>query len=99
VGSYERPGPDVARTYTLRLFDGTRYKRPRVGADAVVRQEKIGVRANPLNPSLTFETMEVTTTRNGPVILEAGGKRYALKWTALDPKNNEFEAFFPSESR
>jgi len=28
------------------------------------------------------------------VILEADGKRYSLKWTALDPKNNEFEAFF-----
>jgi len=86
-------GPDVQDLYS-ETFDGTRYKTPEGWADAVVRQEKIGVRANPLNPSLTFETMEITTTRNGPVILEAGGKRYALKWTALDPKNNEFEAFF-----
>ena len=39
-------------------------------------------------------TFDVTETRNGPVIIEDGGKICALKWTALDPQNNEFETFF-----
>ncbi|MEP6789178.1 MAG: penicillin acylase family protein, partial [Acidobacteriota bacterium] len=30
---------------------------------------------------------------HGPIITEDGGKRYALRWTALDPKNNEFGSF------
>jgi penicillin amidase len=33
-------------------------------------------------------------TRDGPIILDEGGKKYALKWTARDPKNSEFEAFY-----
>ena len=86
-------GPDVQDLY-LETFDGKRYKTPDGWADAEVRSEKIGVRANPLSPTVTYETIEVTKTRNGPVILDADGKRYALKWTALDPKNTEFEAFF-----
>jgi len=86
-------GPDVQDLY-VETFDGKRYKTPEGWADAEVRTERIGVRANPLSPNITYETVEVTKTRNGPVILEADGKRYSLKWTALDPKNNEFEAFF-----
>jgi penicillin amidase len=33
-------------------------------------------------------THEVTVTRNGPIIFEGDGKRYALRWTALDPSRN-----------
>ena len=86
-------GPDVQDLYA-ETFDGKRYKTPEGWADAEVRTERIGVRANPLSPNVTYETVEVSKTRNGPVILEADGKRYSLKWTALDAKNNEFEAFF-----
>ena len=86
-------GPDVQDLY-LETFDGKRYKTSEGWADAEVRTEKIGVRGNPLSPSVTYETIDVTKTRNGPVIVEADGKKYSLKWTALDPKNNEFEAFF-----
>ena len=86
-------GPDVQDLY-LETFDGKRYKTPEGWADAEVRTEKIGVRANPVSPNVTYESVEVTQTRNGPVIFEADGRRYSLKWTALDPKNNEFEAFF-----
>jgi penicillin amidase len=39
-------------------------------------------------------TLDVVETRNGPIFLEQDGKRYALRWTALDPKNSEFEAFY-----
>jgi penicillin amidase len=28
----------------------------------------------------------VTITRNGPIVFEKAGRRYALRWTALDPK-------------
>jgi penicillin amidase len=28
------------------------------------------------------------------VIIDEGGKRYALRWTAFDPKNDELQAFF-----
>jgi penicillin amidase len=52
------------------------------------------VRENPLKPDTTARPFEVKETRHGPIILEEGGKHYALKWTALDPKNSEFEAFF-----
>ena len=86
-------GPDVQDLY-VETFDGKRYKTPDGWADADVRTEKISVRANPISPTVSHETFEVTSTRNGPVILESDGKRYSLKWTALDPKNNEFEAFF-----
>jgi len=37
---------------------------------------------------------EARARRNGPVFLEQDGKKYALKWTALDPRNSEFEAFY-----
>ena len=31
---------------------------------------------------------EVTVTQHGPIVFEKAGKRYALRWTALDPKLN-----------
>lgn len=86
-------GPDVQDVFA-ETFEGTRYKAPEGWEDGVTRTERISVRPNPLSPVTTVETMEVTTTRHGPIIIESQGKRYALKWTALDPKNNEFEAFF-----
>ena len=68
-------------------------KRPPVGRDPVVRHEMIKVRKTLVSPSTEDTTFDVTETRNGPIIVEDGGRKYALKWTALDPKNNEFEAF------
>jgi penicillin amidase len=43
---------------------------------------------------MTSVEYDVTETRNGVIVIEDSGKKYALKWTARDPKNNEFEAFF-----
>ncbi|MGQ0543639.1 MAG: penicillin acylase family protein, partial [Blastocatellia bacterium] len=87
-------GPDVQDLY-LETFDAdNRYKTPDGLSAPTVRQEKIGVRANPLKPDLTYETIEVTSTRNGPIIVEAGAVRYSLKWTAFDPKNDDFTAFY-----
>jgi penicillin amidase len=39
-------------------------------------------------------TVDVSTTRHGPIILEAGGRRYALRWTALDPGSSELSALY-----
>lgn len=52
------------------------------------------VRNSPLTPGATARSFEFRSTRNGPIILEQAGKSYSLRWTAFDPKNSEFEAFY-----
>ena len=86
-------GPDVQDLYYETFNADGKYKTPSGWADAVVRHEAIKVRANPLSPVTQDVSFDVTETRNGPIVVEDGGRRYALKWTALDPKNTEFEAF------
>ncbi|MBA3786466.1 MAG: penicillin acylase family protein, partial [Acidobacteria bacterium] len=86
-------GPDVQDLY-LETFDASgKYKTPTGWQTPVVRKEEIKVRKNPLSPETETEVLEVTTTRHGIVVLEEAGKRYALKWTAFDPKNNLLYAF------
>ena len=86
-------GPDVQDLY-LETFDANgKYKTPEGLKDPVIRKEEIKVRKNILKPDTDISVLDVTETENGPIILEEAGKRYALKWTALDPKNSEFEAF------
>jgi penicillin amidase len=83
-------GPDVQDLY-LEKFDPAnpkRYQTPQGWQDAVVRQEQIKVRKGFTSPDADTVTQEVTVTRHGPIVFEAGGKRYALRWTALDPKLN-----------
>ena len=41
----------------------------------------------------------MTVTRHGPIIFEGDGKRYALRWTALDPSKNNPESTQCIESR
>ena len=87
-------GPDVQDLY-LETFDAEgRVKTPNGWEAPTIHKETINVRANLLKPDTQPETLEVTETRNGVVILEDGGKRYSLKWTARDPHNVDFEAFF-----
>lgn len=86
-------GPDVQDLY-LETVENGKVRTSAGWIDAVTRTESIRFRANPLDPALSEQTLQVTETPNGPIIIESGGKSYALKWTALDPKNNEFEAFF-----
>ncbi|MEO8574820.1 MAG: penicillin acylase family protein, partial [Pyrinomonadaceae bacterium] len=87
-------GPDVQDLY-LETFDAERkYKTPTGTAAPVTRREEIKVRSNPLKPDTEIVALDVVETRNGPIILDDGGKKYALRWTARDPKNNEFEAFY-----
>ena len=75
-------GPDVQDLYIETT-------EPRVA-----RKEKINVRTNLMKSDTSSVDFEVQETRNGPIIFSESGKTYSLKWTALDPKNLEFEAFF-----
>ncbi len=89
-------GPDVQDLY-LEEFDTAnplRYKTPNGFETAQVRREEIKVRKSPFSPETETVSMDVVTTRNGVIFFEDGGKRYALKWTALDPKNNELDGFY-----
>jgi penicillin amidase len=85
-------GPDVQDLY-IEKFDPAnpkRYQTPQGWRDAVVRSEQIKVRKG---ISAEYDTVahEVTVTRHGPIVFEADGKRYALRWTALDPAKNRFD--------
>ncbi len=87
-------GPDVQDLYA-ETFDGEgRYKTPAGWEKPVVRNEQIKVRTSPAKTDTETVNFEVTETRNGVILFDEGDKRYALKWTARDPKNNEFESFF-----
>ena len=89
-------GPDVQDVYveTFDAANNRRYKTPAGFAEAEVRSEPIKVRKSLIAPDTEIVTHEVTVTRHGPVVFEAEGKRYALRWTALDPKAIEFAAFY-----
>lgn len=86
-------GPDVQDLY-VETFDASgKYKTPTGWETPKIRREEIKVRNNPLSPQTVTETLEVTETRNGVIVLEEAGKKYALKWTARDPKNDLLAAF------
>lgn len=87
-------GPDVQDLYKETFNDKGEYKTPTGWEKIVVRREEIKVRTNPLNPATETQVLEVEETRNGAIITDETGQKFALKWTARDPKNQEFEAFF-----
>ncbi|HEY0099120.1 MAG TPA: penicillin acylase family protein [Pyrinomonadaceae bacterium] len=89
-------GPDVQDLY-LEKFSADKknyYETPAGLREAEVRREEIKVRKGLTDTSTETVALDVTVTRHGPIILEREGKRYALRWTALDPKTNEFDAFY-----
>ena len=86
-------GPDVQDLYIEKL-ENNKYTSPDGPKDLVTRIERIAVRTNPLQPATIPDLLFVEVTQNGPVILEAQGRKYSLKWTALDPKNTDLEAFY-----
>ncbi len=87
-------GPDVQDLYFETFNEKGEYKTPNGWEMPTVRKEEIKVRANPLKPDTEIVNLEVQTTRNGVIFAEEGGKKFALRWTALDPKNQDLEAFF-----
>ncbi|HLL70774.1 MAG TPA: penicillin acylase family protein [Pyrinomonadaceae bacterium] len=89
-------GPDVQDLY-LEKFSAEKknfYETPQGLREAEVRREEIKVRKGLTDASTESVSFDVTVTRHGPVILERDGKRYALRWTALDANAAEFNAFY-----
>ncbi|HET6891639.1 MAG TPA: penicillin acylase family protein, partial [Pyrinomonadaceae bacterium] len=83
-------GPDVQDLY-IEKFDPAnprRYMTPAGWRDAEIRREEIKVRKGFTDSATDTVALDVTVTRHGPIVLERDGKRYALRWTALDPKVN-----------
>lgn len=83
-------GPDVQDLY-VEKFDSAnplRYMTPAGWRDAEVRHEQIKVRKGFTDTATEIVNHDVTVTRHGPIILERDSRRYALRWTALDPKLN-----------
>jgi penicillin amidase len=95
-------GPDVQDLY-VEKFDPTnplRYQTPDGWRDAEIRHEQIKVRKNFADTATDVVTHDVTVTRHGPIVLEKDSKRYALRWTALDPKlNNPGGVYFLNRAR
>lgn len=85
-------GPDVQDLYKLAFSEG-KYTTDDGFRSPNIRNETIKFRPSPLDPKVESETLAVTETEFGPVIIQRTDAAYALRWTALDPKNNEIEAF------
>ena len=80
-------GPDVQDLYEEK-FDPEnpkRYLTPVGWRYTDVRREQIKVRKGFTDSATDTIPFEVTLTRHGPIVFEKSGKRYALRWTALDP--------------
>jgi penicillin amidase len=95
-------GPDVQDLY-IEKFDPAnprRYMTPQGWKDAEVREEEIRVRKGFGSSEADIVSFDVIITRHGPIVLEKDSKRYALRWTALDPKaNNADSTYLVSHSR
>lgn len=89
-------GPDVQDLYVEKFNPDNpkQYQTPGGWQDAVIRQEQIKVRKGIASAEFDTVTHNVTVTRHGPIIFEGDGKRYALRWTALDPTKNNAEVSF-----
>ncbi|MFH4333329.1 penicillin acylase family protein, partial [Acinetobacter baumannii] len=76
-------GPDVQDLYRERFdrADPRRYQTPRGWQTAETRREEIRVRRSFADTTTDVVVQEVTVTRHGPIILERGDERYALRWT------------------
>jgi penicillin amidase len=83
-------GPDIQDVY-LEKFDTAnpnKYLTPTGWQDATVRHEEIKVRKGIGSAETDTVTVDITVTRHGPIVLDRDNKRYALRWTGLDPKLN-----------
>lgn len=88
--------PDVQDVY-VEKFDPAnprRYLTPSGWRDAEIRHEEIKVRKGFTDSATDTVGLDVTLTRHGPIVFEKAGKRYALRWTALDPKLNAVDSFY-----
>jgi penicillin amidase len=89
-------GPDVQDLYIEKFNpeNPKQYQAPAGWQDAVIRREEIKVRKGIGSSEYDTINQDVTVTRHGPIIFEGDGKRFALRWTALDPaKNNSASTY------
>jgi len=89
-------GPDVQDLYEEK-FDpdnAKRYLTPAGWRDVDVRHEEIKVRKGFTDSSTNLVPFDVAVTQHGPIIFEQAGKRYALRWTALDPTLNTADSAY-----
>jgi len=89
-------GPDVQDVYEEK-FDANNAKRYMTSAgwrDAEVRHEEIKVRKGFSDSATDTVPFDVTITQHGPIVFEKGGKRYALRWTSLDPTLNKIDSAY-----
>ncbi|MDX6695626.1 MAG: penicillin amidase [Blastocatellia bacterium] len=87
---------DVQDLY-VEKFDAQnprRYQTSEGWREADIRREEIKVRKGFMSAETETIPYEVTVTRHGPIILEREGKRYALRWTALEKDANLSNAFY-----
>lgn len=89
-------GPDVQDLYEEKFdpADPQRYQTPAGWSSAEVRHEEIKVRKGFTDSATDTIPLDVTVTRHGPIVFERAGKRYALRWTALDPKLNTADSVY-----
>lgn len=89
-------GPDVQDLYIEKFNPDNpkQYQTPSGWQDAVIRHEEIKVRKGIGSSEYNTVTQDVTVTRHGPIIFEGDGKRYALRWTALDPTKNNADSTY-----
>ena len=89
-------GPDVQDLYVEKFNpdNAKQYQTPSGWQDAVIRPEQIKVRKGIGSSEYDTVTHNVTVTRHGPIIFEGDGKRYALRWTALDPAKNNADVSY-----
>jgi penicillin G amidase len=89
-------GPDVQDVYEEKFDPDNpkRYLTPVGWRYVDVRHEEIKVRKGFTDNATDTVSFDVTTTRHGPIVFEKAGKRYSLRWTALDPKLNNVDSAF-----
>jgi penicillin amidase len=89
-------GPDVQDLYEEKFDPANpqRYLTPEGWRNVDVRHEEIKVRKGFTDSATDTVNLDVTMTRHGPIIFERAGKRYALRWTALDPKLNTTDSVY-----
>ena len=89
-------GPDVQDLYEEKFAadNAKRYMTSAGWREADVRHEEIKVRKGFTDSATDTVGFDVTVTQHGPIVFEKGGKRYALRWTALDPTLNQADAAY-----
>ena len=89
-------GPDVQDLYEEKFDPANpqRYLTPVGWRYVDVRHEEIKVRKGFTDSATDTVPLDVTMTRHGPIIFEKAGKRYALRWTALDPRLNTSDSVY-----